>query len=100
MSPFNTLNAEHSLAAGLMSPAQATTLQDEIHLLKARLAKAQSDTHTRQLAEDRERYLAAYDDAEALELQLKEKIGQSGVATADSLHRANLPDATHHEGSQ
>ncbi|MEP7296118.1 MAG: hypothetical protein ABI702_08010 [Burkholderiales bacterium] len=55
-------------------------IEEEIRILKARIAKAQSDTHTWQVAEDRERYLEAFDNAEALELQLAEKIRQSGAA--------------------
>ena len=59
--------------------------QETVDAIKAQIVKAESDSHTWQVAEDEEKYLDAYDRTEALELQLDQQI-KSGTLNSDTDH--------------
>lgn len=59
------------------------TLDDEFSALTARIATARSELHTWQAAGRQEKYLEAYSNVEALELQL-ERLRQASLWTRGS----------------
>ena len=68
------------------------TLDDETRAIKALIVKAESDSHTWQVAGEAEKYMEAYDRTEALELQLDQKVRQSRLASS-------LPGAAESRGA-
>lgn len=56
------------------------TKDDDIRAITTLIVKAESDSHTWQVAEDAERYMEAYDRTEALELQLSQRLRHASLA--------------------
>jgi hypothetical protein len=66
------------------------TIPEKIRSTKAQLVKAESDSHTWQVAEDEEKYLEAYDRGASLEVQLENEIQNNPPPTiAHTVSRSN-----------
>ena len=85
-------NTERMSAPAIHVAGPAATRADEIDAIKALIVKAESDTHTWQVAEDAEKYMEAFDRSEALELQLDKELQASRAPSS-------LPDGAERRGA-